>query len=182
MPNWCENHVTITHEDPAKIEEALAAFREGKLLNYAEPQPPELSNDELETWRAGGDELRKKLRAEMLEKYGYESWYTWRIDKWGTKWDVDGEVLDSSDNSLQLCFDSAWSPPIGAYRSLMDKGFEVSALYYESGSCYAGVFRNGEEHYFDTLEDALAGEFSEELDDTFDIRGYLAEVSEEEGD
>lgn len=47
-------------------------------------------------------------------KYGYNDWYDWCVDKWGTKWgDCDTELHgDASDGSISLTFESAWSPPV----------------------------------------------------------------------
>ena len=66
--------------------------------------------------------------------------YQWQTDHWGTKWDVDGELLENHNTFLQYSFDSAWSPPISFlekvakdYPSLT---FELE--YYEGGMEFAG--------------------------------------------
>lgn len=41
-----------------------------------------------------------------------ESWYHWRLQNWGTKWNsYDFELYDESKSDLQVRFLTAWSPP-----------------------------------------------------------------------
>ena len=41
-----------------------------------------------------------------------ESWYDWRLQNWGTKWNsYDFELDDESESKLQVRFLTAWSPP-----------------------------------------------------------------------
>ena len=32
MPNWCSNTLVLQHDEPAMIDRAVAAFKEGRLL------------------------------------------------------------------------------------------------------------------------------------------------------
>lgn len=49
---------------------------------------------------------RKLLR--NLELYGYSDWYTWSIDKWGTKWNAKDTYTTSEG---EVVFQTAWSTP-----------------------------------------------------------------------
>tara|TARA_R110002012_G_C11341918_1_gene578440 strand:- start:46 stop:501 length:456 start_codon:yes stop_codon:yes gene_type:complete len=41
-----------------------------------------------------------------------ESWYDWRLQNWGTKWNsYEFELYDESKSDLQVRFLTAWSPP-----------------------------------------------------------------------
>ena len=116
MPNWCDNSVTLKHEDKSKID-ALAAVLENKedqqVLNHLRPNP------------AG-------------------EWdYNWSVENWGTKWDVgiiDWERQD--DNTVWISFDSAWSPPTVIYEYLVEEGWDIEAYYHEPGMCFCGMFTN----------------------------------------
>jgi hypothetical protein len=84
---------------------------------------------------------------------------------------------------LHTTFDSAWSPPIAAYEKLMDLGFSVKAGYYEPGMCYAGLWEDGDDDYYDLsemnskeVEDALPSG----LDDLFGISETMAEYEAEQ--
>ena len=62
------------------------------------------------------------IAQENIAKYGYADWYGWCVDKWGTKWgDCDTELLDASD-TIDISFQSAWSPPV-------DGIVEISKLF-----------------------------------------------------
>ena len=59
------------------------------------------------------------------EKYGYETWYDWRINNWGTKWNA----FDSSITDNTVIFTTAWSAPENIYRKLSESGCDFSAEY-----------------------------------------------------
>ena len=127
MPNWCQNNVTISHEDPEMMLKFAAAMKENKLFETFVPYP----NGEWE--------------------------YGWCIENWGTKWDVtDGDFNLEEDNKSGMgFFDTAWSAPIGFYEKLTEQGFDVDATYIETGMCFAGSWSSegGEDHYDYDFED-----------------------------
>ena len=153
MPNWCDNTLTLTHEDPTQIDRAIAAFQEGKLCQEFHPMQPQLLED--------------------------ESWYSWRVENWGTKWDVGGEhaTIERFDkNNVYFAFESAWAPPIYFYQFLEEElGFTVDAMYYEPGMGFAGRFYDGEDQFvqWSSLEEAR-----EILDDDLDQQFGIIEGME----
>lgn len=123
MPNWCDNSVTLRHDDKSKVD-ALVACMENKedqnFMNHLRPNP------------AG------------------EWQYDWSVANWGTKWDasvIDWERTD--DNEVWISFDSAWSPPTTLYEYLVEQGWDVEALYHEPGMGYAGMYttEGGDDYY-----------------------------------
>ena len=44
MPNWCNNTVEISHEDPAKIQALAQALKEGQFCQHVIPTPKELTD------------------------------------------------------------------------------------------------------------------------------------------
>ena len=171
MPNWCANTVDISHEDPAMIERARKAFNEGRLLDEFIPVPQELK-DAVANFQVNED---------LVAKYGYSNWYDFSIANWGTKWDVgaDGqEALVQDANSLTLNFDSAWAPPIRAYEQLMEMGFQIRAMYYEPGMCFAGIWEDGDDDYYEyssMTSEEVAANLPDDLDECFCISESMAE-------
>lgn len=54
-----------------------------------------------------------------VEETGYAEWYTWRRDKWNTKWDAcDCSLLEDEPTTLSYGFDTAWSFPEPVYETL----------------------------------------------------------------
>lgn len=180
MPNWCNNTVEIRHEDPVMLERVRTAFNNGALLAEFIPVPEEL---QITAGRTNNpDENQKIVDAEESnrEKYGYSNWYDFCVSEWGTKWDIggDGSVPQDIDGGLMLSFDSAWSPPIAAYEKLTEMGFEIRAFYHESGMCFAGIWEDGFDDYYEygdmnSLE--AADTLPEELDEMFCISEQMAE-------
>jgi len=147
MPNWCDNTLELRHEDPAMIKRAKEAFEAGRLLDEFIPVPQQLKDT-----RAGfygkdtyEQELLDATEALNIKWFKHKNWWDFCVQEWGTKWDVgrDGYIDTEDPNYLSLSFQSAWSPPIDAYAKLLDMGFEVYALYYESGIGFCGCFDQG---------------------------------------
>ena len=187
MPNWCNNTLEITHEDPAMIERVRTAFKDGRLLDEFIPVPKEL---QIVAGRVGDDADPKQIELEAQEKsnletLGYANWYDYCVNEWGTKWDIGGDDYNTPEdipNGLIMSFDSAWSPPLSAMEKLQDLGFSVRLYYYEPGMCFAGIFdENGDDYYDlgDMNSDQVKEALPEALDEMFCISECMAEYEEE---
>jgi hypothetical protein len=184
MPNWCNNHISITHSDPKMIDKIVEGVDNG-ILNTIIPCPPELLDDDLTTWTKGPEqELREAKKAALKAKFGYESWYDWNIANWGTKWDLcEPQVTRTTPNTVEIGCDTAWSPPIAAFEKISEHGYQVVAHYYESGMQFAGVWStdDGDECYSEWGDSQGAKDMlPQALDDMFGISEGQAEWEEEE--
>ena len=169
MPNWCNNTLRLTHEDPKMIARANDALARGEFFNEFVPVPKEL----FET--AASSATDEKLTNANIKKFGYASWYDFCINEWGTKWDTDChsvDIYDEHPDTLDAVFDTAWAPPIQFYEKIEKMGFQVEAKYYESGMCFAGIYTEGLDDYYE-LSGMSAAEVEqkipEELDAEFGI-------------
>lgn len=187
MPNWCNNVVNITHNDPAMLERARAAFEKGQLLQEFIPCPEELRLTQAVYYP---DKDPRKAEQEALEaanvaKHGFRNWYDWQVANWGTKWDVGGDGCNAElvGDVLQLSFDSAWAPPCDAYARLEgDAGFAIEAFYYEPGMAFCGSWINGvnEEINIPSTSKEAAEVIPDEIDAIFDIVNSMAMWEEED--
>ena len=142
MPNWCENRVSIYGDENEINAFKKKALKDGEFkFNNLLPMPKELQ-DTTSGW-LGNDtpeqkELEKK-QAKNLKKYGYQNWYDWACDVWGTKWDVDASV-DVGDDYIEISFDTAWCPPEGVFNYIKKQypDLSVSWFYDEPGMEIAG--------------------------------------------
>ena len=176
MPNWCSNTVTFTNDNPSELARLVKAYNEGRLFKEFLPVPRELAET---------TSPNDKNAEEMIQKYGAPDWYSWSVENWGTKWDVEclteAEVVDGVD-SVMVSFDTAWSPPIAFYRAMEEQGFAVDAYYYEPGMAFCGRYADGEDAEFmipDTAAEA-AQEIPSEIDEMFDIVNSMAMWEEEQ--
>jgi hypothetical protein len=136
MPNWCENRIRISGSTE-KINKLWEKVESDGLLNTLRPQPNNLEE--------------------------YEN-IDWRLQKWGTKWEVNTQDLcveDNGDGTSDIYgdFDSAWSPPIKAYIAFneADNGCEVEGWYSEFGCDYCGLYNSREgDVYCDSVSAELA--------------------------
>lgn len=168
MPNWCENRVYI--EAPSEdIEAILMAVNnddDKNLLHYLRPEPEHTIEE---------------------QPIVLPSWYGWRVEHWGTKWDVQAEVVSHSVEGgwINLAFDSAWSPPIEAlyYWESKGEGRSFNIRYIEWGMMFCGeVDSSGlNEHYNipSTVADVQAL-IPVELDEEFGISEGVADWEHEE--
>jgi hypothetical protein len=184
MPNWCENIFEISgpkekikalyEESSRKTSDSSVDDADTQLLQSMCPMPDELNGT---TSPSDGP-----------------NWYDWRITNWGTKWEVsvdDLEYEEEGDDTATLTgnFESAWSPPIEAFRFYAENNPDVSvSLHYcEEVPQYAGYFffSDGEEdsEQFD-LEDETAESVMDlvgaELDDMFCISDRLSTGDDED--
>ena len=91
-----------------------------------------------------------------IEKYGAPTWYEWRCEHWGTKWNAcDAEITDNVDGSLHVQFDTAWSFPFPIFEKLVAA---FPQLFFE-GSAYEPNF-----DFFIKFE-GRSGDFTCEDDD-----------------
>jgi hypothetical protein len=163
MPNWCSNSITI--EGPVDKIRAIweqitfdPEDNEAGLLNALYPEPEDI-----------GDE-----------------WYGWRVDNWGTKWEVSSEGLEFVDNEqgramITGWFDSAWAPPIGAYEQFLEQNPDCSleASYFEPGMDFAGFWDNGSDEYCENLHDVWENDPDNELFRRLDEEYNLVEQFQE---
>ena len=185
MPNWCNNNLTLQHEDPAMIKRAADALERGEFLQEFIPVPEQLK---IVAGCVGDPVEQAKLEADTkrnVEELGYGNWYDFQVNEWGTKWDVGGDSqtdIHPDGKMLHTYFDSAWSPPIAAYEKLTAMGFTVGAMYYEGGMAYAGVWEDGVDDYYDLggmNSQQVIDELPVELDEAFGISECMAEYEAE---
>jgi hypothetical protein len=185
MPNWCSNFIEIRGTDQREIAEIAKAMQDGRFCDQVIPVPEDLKRDGSASF--GGDlvEQYDKIRAENREKHGYDSWYEFCTNRWGTKWDVDfvnGVDIAEDGLSVSGSFDSAWAPPMGIVERLVEQGLEVTLYYYEPGMGFVGKYNSGVDDYYElsgfdskTVRQAIG----DDLDDFFGISESMAEYEEE---
>jgi hypothetical protein len=161
-------------------------FTNDTLLNEFIPVPEDLH---IVSGYLGDNDEQKELevkRADNLAKYGYADWYDYCVNEWGTKWDVGGkedQYTQLSDEQVILYFDSAWSPPIKAYRQMEELGFRIDAMYYESGMRFCGIYSSDDgDFYYDVPDnsDAVERLIPTAIDQAFAISENMSMWEEEE--
>lgn len=130
MPNWCSNEFTMTKENVSeeKLTKIIGNITKWKFFDYFYPvsDKVKIANDP--------DELSDEER-------------TWRIDNWGTKWDIAAPTLVSFSHikgklTLTLTFETAWSPPINFCEKLTKLGWYVELRYREESMGFYGAYNS----------------------------------------
>lgn len=162
MPNWCDNHLTIRHPDPAKLQEFCDAYNAGRVLNHYIPQPASVPTGEVVAMPDG-----TPVKTMSMDEH------SWRIANWGTKWDItrNGSPAEIVDGQVEVSFESAWSPPEHLFSRLEDLGFAVRAAYFEPGMGFCGLHEDGNDEFYDCLPHQV----SRELWDEFDMGSFYEE-------
>ena len=127
MPNWCSNTATINAPRPV-IDEIRTILedrdQDSRLLKWMRPLPPDQE----------------------------ENWYDWCVTNWGTKWDITSAFIgdDTEEDSITFSFDTAWAPPIEAFRYWAQKDGRVTyrLTYMEEGMAFVG-WDSYDGEYFD---------------------------------
>lgn len=162
MPNWCLNHLTISHPDMDRVDRFESAYMRSDLCETFLPEPKD-------------DEGNPVVGADYDENGNFKmpDWYNWRLANWGTKWDFGydtdrGLKPTRVDNEVTVRFDTAWSPPLGLYECLNALGYSVQAYYFEPGMCFAGEWIDGEDTYYEND----VSSFSDMILELFDVDAY----------
>ena len=192
MPNYCNNNIVITGPNSVidKIEK-IANGDKGDLLQYFYPMPKALEDTQAPLPNHATKEEKAKAK-ENLKKYGYDNWYDWRVENWGTKWDImefyniNRKEIGEDESEISLGFDTAWAPALGAYERFIDENSNCSlkAYYYEPGCDFMGEWDNGMDSCFEVAKYGLDDDFWKQgigstLDDYFGITESMAQYLED---
>ena len=107
-----------SEEEKAKIKETIKNYLEFKNLEKKEKCYLEYLEKELNL-KEGINTPLKDFGIKSLEdlgnfyinniiKYGFPTWYEWRIANWGTKWNAFGTEILSND---EIKFQTTWNCP-----------------------------------------------------------------------
>ena len=92
-------------------------------------------------WKEG---ITQEMSDMRKSEYGYDNWYDWQVNNWGTKWDINNEIHvdDFHDEGCTLVFQTAWSPPEPIVHKLQEMFPDVTFYggYIGEGWEFAGVF------------------------------------------
>ena len=150
MPNWCNNRVNLSDNGNTEQFDRLVKLLDGpNPFNAIFPMP-----DFKTIPNAKGElpvkEVHKNDKGEIVcETYNFpdgkndDRWYHWCIENWGTKWEADMLGLEVSDyDSLEISFNTAWSPPEGVVEKLREKFPDLSfqCFFDEPGCEVAGYY------------------------------------------
>ena len=186
MPNWCSNTVILRGSQQSEVQRLANAFMEARFCDEVIPTPECLTRDGASTHGGPNADEYDRIRAENKAETGFESWYDFCTNRWGTKWDVGGAdcgiTLDDDGLGFTASFESAWAPPTGVYQQLVEDGFQVLAYYYEPGMCFAGRFEDGIDDCYSDWGDAQGARdmLPDDLDEHFGISESQAEWEEEQ--
>ena len=156
MPNHTDNRVILSHDDSQQIDMIYNVMNtEGtELCHHLIPEPRDDENEPT------------------------SGWYDWRLENWGTKWDVyNVHMTRMGDNTLVMSFDTAWSPPIPVFDKMVDMGYKVTARYLDEGWGYIGEYNDGDDWSTTDVESVV--EDYPDLDLEFGIGERIAEYAEE---
>ena len=181
MPNWCNNTISLT----GPKEKITAIYNKAKednaLLQQLKPMP--------EVLEGTTSPAPKEGKVQPLVD-GHDNWYDWRVENWGTKWDVDMDGLELSDDGTTITgwFDSAWAPPIHAYEYFLtdNEDCSISSLYYEGGMDFAGKWEDFADMTVtpgdftaDQMEDPNSG-LIYDINENFNMSEWVREYEEEQ--
>lgn len=165
MPNWCNNSISIktnskllyrkikTHLETEAEKDDKGHYTNVGLFGLLYPEP-DYEKIDVHNWKGEKEDKDK-------------AWWYWRIENWGTKWDVWsddilGDLTCTADDKnreyeIEFDFDTAWSPPIEWLR-YCEKKYKRQELsfhmtYFEGGMGFGGVYDTFDgDSYFEDKE------------------------------
>jgi len=181
MPNWCNNTITLTGPKEKITAIYAKAKEDNALLQQLKPMPEALEGTTSPSPTEG--------KVQPLVD-GFDNWYDWRVQNWGTKWDVDADNLELSEDgtTIEGWFDSAWAPPIHAYEYFLtdNEDCSIKSYYYEGGMDFGGLWEDFADAEV-TMSDFTADEMEDpssgliyDLNEHFNFSEYVREYEEEQ--
>ena len=153
MPNWCYNHLEVTGDEKQLqefVEKSMNAHKETEFsFEGTHPMPEDLN---ITKGTRTQDEKEQAILNKV--KYGYTSWYDWRCEEWGTKWDAcEANICHNDIDYFSVSFDTAWSPPIAWIDNIMQDfpGLCFTLEYEEPGMCFGGRLLAQHDKLWDNL-------------------------------
>ena len=161
MPNHCHNRVTFYSSGSApesleQIAKLKQIFEDESTFGQIIPEPDwanipldeKTASNWLHSKRGDVGELPIKQQDRYGESQRFHStgiaddrWYDWRLANWDTKWDAyDVYVTDDDPESLEVEFNTAWSPPEAICHAIREQypDIDVQWFYDEPGCEIAG--------------------------------------------
>lgn len=168
MPNWVVTRVYVNGDNKKKFLDWVKKH-EDSLLNSTVPMPKTYKDWDTTNYKDGkglkvGDQLTdmhdmlreivvtedfiKGLKSAVKyqkKKYGSVGWYEWRVENWGTKWEVGN--VDIYEDSIE--FQTAWgvAEPVVRRWSEMFPNTEFDVRYADEDighNCGTFTYSNGE--------------------------------------
>ena len=153
MPNHCHNRVTFYSANTDAVAKLKQIFTDEDCFTQIIPEPdwantPLMSSD---VKRYSFSEPKGKVGELPLyvdSPFGKslrfvstgqadDRWYDWRVQNWDTKWDCyDVVVTDDDPESVEIEFNTAWSPPEAICNEIREQYPDVSvSWFYDEPGC-----------------------------------------------
>ena len=132
MPNHCHNRVEI-YGEPEELAKIKKQVKTKETLFDFTKIYPEPDYEKIE--------VTPTFEKDEEDDFRMPSWWDWRVQNWGTKWNSYECALELDDlDMLRYTFDTAWGPPVGVIDKLRELYPEVgvTAFYDEPGMEVAG--------------------------------------------
>jgi hypothetical protein len=147
MPNWTSNRIHVEGDaadiraflETVKWEDRLFDFDRiiprPEILNHTGSGHREIDGQKVESWyivkHAKHDppqeqEIVRLFTAEEeaeLNAIGHHDWYSWSVQKWGTKWNASRVEIDDSSikyGFIEILFETAWDAPVPVLRRIVE--------------------------------------------------------------
>lgn len=173
MLNHVKNRVEVIGT-PTQVKRVFAFIKgEKEVIDFNSIIPQPMGIDK--TISGNTREVKEQGWIWVL-RYGYPSWYEWRCDKWGTKWNAyDVELID--DNIVE--FDTAWAAPFPVIERLAELFPQVTFRHKwadedTAHNCGIASYVNGER----ISEYLPEGGSKEAYELAFDLRPNIEEYFE----
>ena len=140
MPNWCNNHLSVLSNNRFELD---------RFKKEAKSRPEDRCEETMIS-------LRKLY---PCPKEHEENSYEWNNLNWGTKWDIEANLLHSTQTKLEYTFDSAYNPPIEAFGHIAKNYPDLTFIlvYDELSNGFAGTAHIDSQGIVDTADEIEEG-------------------------
>ena len=139
MPNHCHNRVTFYSANTEDVAKLKKIFEDENTFTQIIPEPDWANtpnkDGELPV-QPTGDNPYHVPTFKSTDRQD-DRWYDWRNQNWDTKWDAyDVVVTDDDPESVEIEFNTAWSPPEAICNQIREDYPDVSvSWFYDEPGC-----------------------------------------------
>lgn len=144
MPNHVFNNISVEQEYADKLE----AISKVGLAEFFKPRPRAYDDTQLPMPEKKDNQYLYDL-GKILEKYhGFNNWYDWSWENWGTKWGTYDNEFCKTEN--RYTFTTAWSPLLEDIIHMLATYIPTFTYSWEEEQGYGALFKyqDGEKVYF----------------------------------
>ena len=148
MPNHVYNNIEVEEKYASKLE----AISKVGLAEFFKPRPKAYDDTISPMPKKKDDPYKYELGELLLKHHGFDNWYDWSWENWGTKWGTYDNKFFEKDR--EYTYTTAWSPLSEDIIEMLAKYIPTFKYSWEEEQGYGAEseYENGERVFYEEYD------------------------------